>query len=61
MVHVYALSRGAKEKVSTASKIATDVASPNSADVDLQGRFPAESMTALEDMRVFASYWKPCT
>lgn len=47
MVHVYGLSESVQENVSAASKIATDVALRNAADVDVQGRFPSESMKAL--------------
>jgi alkylation response protein AidB-like acyl-CoA dehydrogenase len=47
MVHVYGLSATAAAHVASAAKIAAEVASPNAADVDLQARFPSESMTAL--------------
>lgn len=46
-VHVYGLSESARESTSAASRIANEVALPNSSDVDTAGRFPAESMNAL--------------
>jgi alkylation response protein AidB-like acyl-CoA dehydrogenase len=49
MVHVYGLSATAQEHVSTAARIAAEIALPNAADVDLQGRFPIESMGALAE------------
>ena len=49
MVHIYGLSASEQDHVSTASRIAADVALPNAADVDVQARFPAESMKALAD------------
>jgi alkylation response protein AidB-like acyl-CoA dehydrogenase len=49
MVHVYGLSETGREHVATASRIATEVASPNAADVDAQARFPSESMKSLAD------------
>lgn len=45
--HVYGLSASAGDSASAASRIATDVALPNSNDVDSAGRFPVESMNAL--------------
>jgi alkylation response protein AidB-like acyl-CoA dehydrogenase len=45
--HVYGLSGSARENTSAASRIATEVALPNSSEVDRAGRFPAESMNAL--------------
>ncbi len=47
MLHVYTLSESAKENVFRASKIATDIALPNASDVDVNARFPTESMAAL--------------
>src|SRR5262245_10565376 len=47
MVSAYGLSATAEEQLAIASKIASDVASVNAADVDEQGRFPTESMQAL--------------
>lgn len=49
MVQVYGLSATAQDHVSTASRIAAEIALPNSADVDLQARFPSESIKALAD------------
>ena len=45
--HVYGLSESSCENTSAASRIATEVALPNSTEVDVMGRFPAESMAAL--------------
>ena len=45
--HVYGLSASARENTSAAARIATEVALPNSNEVDVAGRYPAESMTAL--------------
>src|SRR4030095_16126689 len=53
MVHVYRLSESALKTVSAASKIATEVLLPNAADVDAQGRYPAESLKALADAGLF--------
>ena len=53
MVHVYRLSESARENVSAASKIATEVLLPNAADVDTQGRYPAESLKALADAGLY--------
>src|SRR5213593_3754908 len=53
MVHVYRLSESAREKVSAASKIATEVLLPNAADVDTLGRYPAESLKALADAGLY--------
>lgn len=47
MLHVYGLSPSAQNHVSTASKIATEVAAPNAAEVDEKARFPSESLRAL--------------
>jgi alkylation response protein AidB-like acyl-CoA dehydrogenase len=49
MIHVYGVSDRAQEHVSQASRIAAEVALPNSTDVDIQARFPAESVRALAD------------
>jgi isovaleryl-CoA dehydrogenase len=49
MVQVYGLSETGQDYVATASRIATEVALPNAADVDAQGRFPTESMNSLAD------------
>jgi alkylation response protein AidB-like acyl-CoA dehydrogenase len=49
MVDVFRLSESARQNVSAAAKIATDVLLPNAADVDVQGRYPAESLKALAD------------
>jgi len=49
MVQVYGLSATAQDHVSTASRIAAEIAMPNAADVDLQARFPTESIKALAD------------
>jgi len=46
-VHVYGLSESARECTSAASRIASEIASPNSGEVDTAGRFPLESMKAL--------------
>jgi alkylation response protein AidB-like acyl-CoA dehydrogenase len=46
-VHVYGLSESARESTSAASTIATEVALPNSSEVDTAGRFPEESLNAL--------------
>src|SRR5437879_2027397 len=46
-VHVYGLSESARECTSAASRIANEIASPNSSEVDTAGRFPVESMKAL--------------
>ena len=46
-VHVYGLSASALESTSAASRIANQIARPNSSDVDAAGRFPVESMNAL--------------
>jgi len=46
-VHVYGLSESARESTSAASRIANEVALPNSNEVDTAGRFPVESMNAL--------------
>jgi len=43
MRHVYGLSESAQENVSTASRIATEVALANAPDVDVHGRFPTEA------------------
>jgi alkylation response protein AidB-like acyl-CoA dehydrogenase len=48
MVHVYGLSATAKDHVSTAATIATTAAA-----VDVQARFPIESMRALADAGLF--------
>lgn len=53
MVHVYGLSPAAQDHVLTASNIATNVASPNAADVDQRGRFPNESLRALADAGLY--------
>ena len=53
MRHVYGLSESAQENVSTASRIATEVALANAPDVDVQGRFPAESMKALAEAGLY--------
>ena len=53
MVHAYGLSESTQEHVSKASQIATEVAFPNAADVDLQGRFPIESMKALAEAGLY--------
>jgi alkylation response protein AidB-like acyl-CoA dehydrogenase len=53
MVHVYRLSESAREKVSAAAKIATEVLLPNAADVDTRGRYPAESLKALADAGLY--------
>ncbi len=53
MVHVYRLSESAWENVSAASRIATEVLLPNAADVDTQGRYPAESLKALADAGLY--------
>ena len=53
MVHAYGLSERTQEHVSKASQIATEVALPNAADVDLQGRFPIESMKALAEAGLY--------
>jgi alkylation response protein AidB-like acyl-CoA dehydrogenase len=53
MVHVYGLTESAKEHVSRAARIATEVALPHSADVDLNARFPAESLAALADAGLY--------
>ena len=53
MVHVYGLSDSAREYVSTASRIAADVAQPNAADVDSEGSFPDESMKALAEAGLY--------
>ena len=45
--HVYGLSASARENTAAASRIATEVALPNSTEVDVVGRFPSESMAAL--------------
>jgi alkylation response protein AidB-like acyl-CoA dehydrogenase len=47
MIHVYGFSPTAEDHVSAATKIASEVAGPNAADVDQNGRFPKESMQAL--------------
>lgn len=47
MVHVYGLSETALGHVLTASRIASETALPNAADVDQKGRFPNESLSAL--------------
>lgn len=53
MIHVYGLSESAQVHASEASKIAAEVALPNSADVDAQARFPAESLKALADAGLY--------
>jgi alkylation response protein AidB-like acyl-CoA dehydrogenase len=53
MIHVYGLSESGQEHVSEASRIAAEVALPNSAEVDVQGRFPAESLRALADAGLY--------
>jgi alkylation response protein AidB-like acyl-CoA dehydrogenase len=53
MVHVYGLSSTAQSHVLTASTIAADIASPNAADVDQEGRFPDESMQAFADAGLY--------
>jgi len=53
MVHVYGLSSTAQSHVLTASTIAADIASPNAADVDQEGRFPDESMKAFADAGLY--------
>lgn len=45
--HVYGLSASEREITSLAAKIATEVALPVSNEVDVEGRFPQESMAAL--------------
>jgi alkylation response protein AidB-like acyl-CoA dehydrogenase len=45
--HVYGLSASARENAAAAARIATEVALPNSNEVDSAGRFPEESMKAL--------------
>ncbi len=47
MVHVYGLSETAQEHVSRVSRIAKDVVLPSADDVDVNGRFPTQSMEAL--------------
>lgn len=47
MVSVYGLSAAGQEQLAIASRIASEVASANAADVDEKGRFPTESMQAL--------------
>ena len=49
MVQVYGLSATGQDYVAMASRIATEVAVPNAADVDAQARFPSESMKSLAD------------
>src|SRR6184192_1367563 len=49
MVHAYGLSPSAQENVAAASTIAKEVLAQHAAEVDTQGRFPAEGMKALAD------------
>src|SRR3954468_21072127 len=53
MIHAYGLSASAQEHVSTASKIAGEVAALNAGDVDVNGRYPSESMEALADAGLY--------
>ena len=53
MVHAYGLAPSTQDSVSGASKIARKVLLPHAADVDTQGRFPAESMKALADAGLY--------
>ena len=47
MVHAYGIPATALEHVSTATRIASEISLPNSAEVDSEGRFPSESLSAL--------------
>src|SRR5437764_12015115 len=49
MVHAYGLSPSAQDNVAAASTIAKEVLAQHAAEVDTQGRFPAEGMKALAD------------
>ncbi|HUE81593.1 MAG TPA: acyl-CoA dehydrogenase family protein [Pyrinomonadaceae bacterium] len=49
MVHMYGLSESAQQHVSKAARIAKDIVLPNAGDVDVNGRFPTESMDALAE------------
>ena len=53
MIHPYGLSKTSQEHVSATTKIASEVALPNAADVDLRGRFPIESMKALAEAGLY--------
>src|SRR5262245_20616186 len=53
MIHAYGLSDSALEHVSSASKIANEVLAANAAEVDSQGRFPAEGLRALADAGLY--------
>ncbi|HEY6803069.1 MAG TPA: acyl-CoA dehydrogenase family protein [Pyrinomonadaceae bacterium] len=53
MIHVYGFSPAGENHVSTATKIASEVAAPNAADVDQNGRFPQESMQALAEAGLY--------
>src|SRR4051794_29768822 len=53
MIHAYGLSASAQEHVSTASKIAGEIAALNAGDVDVNGRYPSESMKALADAGLY--------
>src|SRR2546423_9442715 len=49
MVQAYGLSPSAQENVAAASTIAKEVLAQHAAEVDTQGRFPAEGIKALAD------------
>src|ERR1700675_1846336 len=49
MTHPYRLSGPGGDLVTTASRIASEVAAPHAADVDTKGRFPVESLKALAE------------
>ena len=53
MIHVYSSSNTSLEHVSIASKLAAEVLAANAAEVDTQGRFPAESLKALADAGLY--------
>lgn len=53
MVHPYGLPQSAQEKVAAASRLAKEVLSEHAAEVDVQGRFPSESMKALADAGLY--------
>lgn len=53
MIHPYRLSDDAMTFFEQATRIATEVAAANAADVDAQGRFPTESMRALAEAGLY--------
>src|SRR5262245_21076756 len=53
MIHVYTSSNTALANVSIASKLAAEVLAENAAEVDTQGRFPAEGLKALADAGLY--------